>query len=110
MNAMLEMFMKQFIGLLPPEAIQMISDMPATLDRWEKWMIKHAGMIGHIDGRIETIDNKVSYLCDGVDDVREKLTLLMSESNLTPELHDAIIANSVADPRQSTVVAAEYEQ
>src|SRR5208282_6006341 len=86
---MLEEMIKRFF---PPHVLEGVGKIPTLMQNGLK-------LVERIDGRVETVDNKITYLCDLVEAVSDKITLLMAESNLTPELHDDVLLRASDDPR-----------
>lgn len=71
------------------------ADLPKFMAAWTKFMQDIGAATKYNTALLETIDNKI--------------TLLMSETNLTPELHSDVIAMSAADPRNIGVTTNERQ-
>lgn len=71
------------------------ADLPKFMSAWTKFMQDIGAATKRNTALLETIDNK--------------LTLLMSETNLTPELHSDVIAMAAADPRNIGVSSNERQ-
>lgn len=92
---MLEMFLK----MLPPDTMEAFRQAPQFMDAWTKFMLHLRERLSYGESRLETIDNKLSYVVSRVDEANERLVLIMSETNLTPVIHTAALAMAAADPR-----------
>jgi hypothetical protein len=64
--------------------------------------------LNRIDDRTEAIENlqtsavsAIDDTAEAIDDVSDKLTLLMSETNITPELHSDVLQMASTDPRNT---------
>jgi hypothetical protein len=97
---MFDMFTK-LSTLASPELMLMIEELPKKVEEWTVFLKKLDTALKYLDARVEGSDNKLSYLCTLTEDVSEKLTLLMSETAVTPVLHDNVLAMADEDPRNA---------
>lgn len=82
-----------------PELMQVVETLPQKVEEWSRFLAELKSALRHLDARGETVDSKLSYLCGVSEEISDKLTLLMTESAVTPELHDAVLAMAEDDPR-----------
>jgi hypothetical protein len=79
------------------------------MGEWVKFMRHLKGKLDRIDDRTEAIENlqtltvpAIDDAAEAIDDVSDKLTLLMSETNITPELHSDVLQMASTDPRNAS--------
>src|SRR5271170_5389495 len=85
------------------------ADAQAFMQTWTGALNRMGEKLNRIEAAIERVDNKASLQLDELQTVREQLAILVSDTNLTPELHESILEAAADDPRQAEVRAAEYD-
>lgn len=94
--AMFEIFSK----LGSPELQAMIETLPAKVAEWSDFLKKLDASQKRLIEQNEAIENKLQYVCDASGEISDKLTLIMSETAITPELHGEVLDMVQSDPRQ----------
>ncbi len=74
-----------FDAFFPAEVKAAFAQVPEFVERWTKFMNALGGRLNLVVEKLDTID------C--------KLTFLIAETNLTPELHADVVARAAVDPR-----------
>jgi hypothetical protein len=92
-------FIGKMSAMASPELIAMVETLPQKVAEWSAFLAKLDKALKALDSRGETLDNKIEYLVSASAEISQKLTLLMSESAVTPELHDDVLTMATADPR-----------
>jgi hypothetical protein len=87
--------------LVTPETTDMFSKLPALFDAWRDFMSNMRNKLDRIDTRCERIENRLNYVDGALADIHEMLILMSTETNLTPELHDGVLAMAQNDPRNA---------
>jgi len=77
--------MNMFEALIPPDVKAAFLRVPEFVEQWTAFMNALGKRLGIIDGKLDSIDNKLQFL--------------ISETNITPELHENVVNMAVYDPR-----------
>lgn len=78
-----------------PKIKAVIDEIPSYADQWKRLN----ATLRFLESSAQGLDNKVVFLIGEIQQANEKLTLLLSESHLTPDLHAGALAMANADPR-----------
>lgn len=90
---MLDMMLGPFLS--DPRIKAVLDDIPNLHEQWKRLN----ATLRYLEGASQALDNKAAFLIREVEEVNEKLTLLLSETHLTPDLHAGALAMAAADPR-----------
>lgn len=82
-----------------PEIMKLAPKAEEFMAEWVKFMNHLNASLKFIEGTGQSTDNKIQYLISAVDGANEKLTLILSENNITPSLHADVLLMANADPR-----------
>ena len=74
------------------------------MNAWLAFMHKTGKKMDDLIAGVERLDNMAQYHADSLDEIKEQLAILISETNLTPELQERIEAVAGDDPRQRDMV------
>jgi hypothetical protein len=74
------------------------------MNAWIAFMNKVGKRIEDLIAAVERVDNKASLQLDELETIKEQLTILVSETNLTPQLHERVAAMAADDPRQREMI------
>lgn len=92
-----------------PEILKMQPKVEEFMSAWTAFMNKLGDDVKHQDAMAQTIDNKVSFLITQSEEISDKLTMLMSETNLTPELQNDVWQMAQSDPRNAKIMRKDTD-
>jgi hypothetical protein len=69
------------------------------ISAWQNFMHHLKGKLEYSEAKLEAMDNRQQFVIDELQEISDKLTLLMSETNITADLHGEVLMMSNADPR-----------
>lgn len=87
------------LGKALPEIMKMAPQAQEFMGAWLEFMNRLGRKLDYSEAKLETLDNRTSYIAREIDTANERLVMLMSETNLTPELHAEALMMANADPR-----------
>lgn len=82
-----------------PQIMAMAPKAEEFMGAWVKFMNHLGEKLKWSESKLETIDNKLTYVVREIDQANERLILIMAETNLTPTIHDGVIGMAASDPR-----------
>lgn len=89
------------MGKMLPELMKMAPQAQEFMTAWLEFMNRMGRKLDYSEAKLESLDNRTSYIANELDKANERLVLLMSETNLTPELHAEALMMANSDPRNS---------
>jgi hypothetical protein len=92
-------FMDMLGGLNSAAMAQAMEQAPKFFTAWTEFMQTLGRKLAYQENVLAGIEARLGHVSRGVDAANDRLILLMSVSNLTPELHDSVVAMANADPR-----------
>ena len=84
-----------------PEVTKIIPQVEEFIKAWLAFMNKLSPKLDYLEAKAETNENLLNFLVSAVTGVDEKLTLLIAESNISPNLQQEVEAMSAIDPRNN---------
>jgi|SRR6185312_8056075 len=92
-----------------PELMKMAPQVSDFMTAWLDFMNRMGRKMEYSESKLETIDNKMTYIARELDKANERLILIMSETSVTPELHGDVLMMANADPRNRPDLNGENE-
>lgn len=89
------------LGKALPELVKMAPQAQEFMTAWLQFMDRLGRKLDYSESKLETLDNRTAYIAREVDTANERLVMLMSETNLTPELHHEALMMANSDPRNA---------
>lgn len=80
------------------------------MNAWLAFMHKTGKKMDDLIAGVERLDNKAQYHADNLDEIKEQLAILISETNLTPQLQENVEAMAGYDPRQGEFIPVEWRK
>lgn len=71
------------------------------MTQWTDFMNRLGQSVKFIESQLASIDNRTAYLIKEIDRANEQLLFIINETNITPELHEGVLAMAQNDPRNS---------
>lgn len=93
--------MEKLAALTSPEMGDLIESLPAKVKEWSDFLARLATGQKRIDESQERIENNLAFIVSQNEDTQQKLLLLMSAGNITPELQHEVEAMATTDPRNA---------
>lgn len=89
------------IGKMLPELMKMAPQAQEFMSAWLEFMNRIGRKLDYSEAKLESLDNRTVYIARELDVANERLVMIMSETNLTPELHHEAMMMANSDPRNA---------
>lgn len=80
-----------------PKFLALADKIPEWISQWDRLV----SGVRFLESAAQSADNRLVYLIRELESANEKLTLIMSETHISPDLHAEAVAMSRADPRNA---------
>lgn len=72
------------------------------MEQWTVFMNRLGERQKFVESQLASLDNRMSYLVREMDKANEQLLFIINETNITPELHEGVLAMAQNDPRNKS--------